>query len=175
MRYPASEKFEIIKLVEQSHLSAKQTLDKLGIPRTTFYRWYDRYLSNGIDGLADKPSGQTQVWNRIPDDIRHQIVELALDKTDMSPRELAVHFTDAEQYFVSESSVYRLLKSRNLITSPAYIVIKAANEFKDKTTAINQLWQTDFTYLKIIGWGWVYLSTILDDYSRYILSWKNCS
>jgi len=139
MRYPASEKFEIIRLVEQSHLSAKQTLDKLGIPRTTFYRWYDKYLSDGIDGLADKPSGQSQAWNRIPDDIRQKIVELALDETDMSSRELAVHFTDTEQYFVSESSVYRLLKSRNLITSPAYIVMKAANEFKDKTTAINQL------------------------------------
>ena len=175
MRYPASDKFEIIKLVEQSHLSAQQTLDKLGIPRATFYRWYDRYLCDGIDGLADKPSGQTQVWNRIPDDIRQQIIKLALEETDMSPRELAVHFTDKEQYFVSESSVYRLLKSRNLIKSPAYIVIKAANEFKDKTTAINQLWQTDFTYLKIIGWGWVYLSTILDDYSRYIVSWKLCS
>ena len=175
MRYPASEKFEIIRLVEQSHLSAKQTLDKLGVPRTTFYRWYDKYLSDGIDGLTDKPSAQAQVWNRIPDDIRQKIVELSLDETDMSPRELAVHFTDTEQYFVSESSVYRLLKSRNLITSPAYIVMKAANEFKDKTTAINQLWQTDFTYLKIIGWGWVYLSTILDDYSRYIVSWKLCS
>ena len=84
-------------------------------------------------------------------------------------------FTDTEQYFVSEASVYRILKAQNMITSPAYIVIKAANEFKDKTTAINQLWQTDFTYLKVIGWGWFYLSTILDDYSRYIISWKLCT
>ena len=60
------------------------------------------------------------------------------------------------KYFVSEASVYRLLKAHDLITSPAYVVIKAANEFKDKTTAINQLWQTDFTYLKITGWGWYY-------------------
>ena len=63
----------------------------------------------------------------------------------------------------------------DLITSPAFIVIKAASEFKDKTTAINQLWQTDFTYLKVLGWGWFYLSTILDDYSRYIISWKLCT
>ncbi|MBO6919359.1 MAG: transposase family protein, partial [Rhizobiaceae bacterium] len=49
---------------------------------------------------------------------------------------------------------------------------KAADEFRDKTTAPNQLWQTDFTYLKIIGWGWFYLSTVLDDYSRYIISYK---
>ena len=175
MRYPASEKLEIIKIVEKSHLSAKQTLNKIGIPRATFYRWYDRYLSEGIDGLADKKSVQEQVWNRIADNIRDKIIKLALDKPDMSPRELAVYFTDTEQYFVSESSVYRLLKARNLITSPAYIVMKADNQFKDKTTAINQLWQTDFTYFKIIGWGWVYLSTVLDDYSRYIVSWKLCS
>ena len=68
-----------------------------------------------------------------------------------------------------------LLKAHDLITSPAFIVIKAADEFKDKTTAPNQLWQTGFTYLKVIGWGWYYLSTILDDYSRYIIAWKLCT
>ena len=78
-------------------------------------------------------------------------------------------------YFVSEASVYRLLKAQDLITSPAFVVIKAASEFEDKTTAPNQLWQTDFTYLKVIGWGWFYLSTILDDYSRYIIAWKLCT
>ena len=70
---------------------------------------------------------------------------------------------------------YRLLKAQDLITSPAYIVIKAAEEFKDKTTAPNQLWQTDFTYLKITGWGWYYLSTVLDDFSRFIVAWKLCA
>jgi RNA-directed DNA polymerase len=81
-------------------------------------------------------------------------------------------FTDERKYFVSEASVYRLLKAHDLITSPAYVVIKAANEFKDKTTAINQLWQTDFTCLKISGWGWYYLSAVLDDFSRYIVAWR---
>ena len=54
MRYPASEKLEIIRTVEGSHLSTKQTLDTLGIPRSTFYRWYDLYLEDGINGLSDK-------------------------------------------------------------------------------------------------------------------------
>ncbi len=115
------------------------------------------------------------VWNRIPDNIRDKVVKLALDEPELSPRELAVTFTDAKGYFVSESSVYRLLKAHDMISSPAFIVMKAASEFKDKTTAINQMWQTDFTYLKIIGWGWMYLSTILDDYSRYIIAWKLCT
>jgi putative transposase len=175
MRYPASEKLEIIELVEGSHLSARKTLVKLGIPRTTFYRWYDRYLQRGEAALEDRSPKPAHVWNRIPDEVRGKVVKLALKETELSPRELAVRFTDTEKYFVSEASVYRVLKAHDLITSPAFIVIKAANEFKDKTTAINQLWQTDFTYLKVIGWGWFYLSTILDDYSRYIISWKLCT
>jgi len=175
MRYPASEKLEIIKLVEQSHLPARQTLNRLGIPRTTFYRWYDKYLENGTEALEDKSPIPSRVWNRIPDDVRDKIVDLALEEPELSPRELAVAFTDTQSYFVSEASVYRLLKAHDLITSPAFIVIKAASEFKDKTTAINQMWQTDFTYLKVIGWGWFYLSTILDDYSRYIIAWKLCT
>jgi putative transposase len=169
MRCPASEKAEIIELVEQSHLPAKRTLDKLGIPRSTFYRWYDRYREGGIEALSDHRSRPDRVWNRIPDDVRGKIIDLALEIPELSPRELAVRFTDKRKYFVSEASVYRLLKAHDLITSPAYVVIKAANEFKDKTTAINQLGQTDFTYLKITGWGWYYLSTVLDDFSRYIV------
>ena len=175
MRYPASEMLEIIRLVEQSHLPARQTLDRLGVPRTTFYRWYDKYLSDGVDGLEDQSPKPSRVWNRIPDDIRDQIVDLALEEPELSPRELAVRFTDTKSYFVSEASVYRLLKAHDLITSPAFIVIKAASAFKDKTTAINQMWQTDFTYIKIIGWGWFYLSTILDDFSRYVVAWKLCT
>ena len=88
---------------------------------------------------------------------------MALHNCDYT-RELAVRFTDAERYFVSEASVYRLLKAHDLITSPAFIVMKAVDEFKDKTTAPNQLWQTDFTYLKVTGWGSLYLSTVLDDF-----------
>ena len=175
MRYPASEKLEIIRLVERSHLPIRRTLDKLGIPRTTFYRWYDRYRALGLAGLEDRDSGPGRIWNRIPDDVRRQIVDLALDEPELSPRELAVKFTDTNGYFVSEASVYRLLKAHDLITSPAFVVIKAADAFKDKTTAPNQLWQTDFTYFKVIGWGWLYLSTILDDYSRYIIAWKLCT
>ena len=175
MRYPASEKLEIIRLVEHSALGVRQTLEKLGIPRATFYRWYDQYQRGGSEALSDRSPRPDRVWNRIPEDVRSQIVDLALEAPELSPRELAVRFTDTKSYFVSEASVYRLLKAHDLITSPAFIVMKAADSFKDQTTAPNQLWQTDFTYLKVIGWGWFYLSTILDDYSRYIIAWKLCA
>src|ERR1700723_2435581 len=175
MRLPASEKLEIVGLVEQSHLPARRTLQMLGIKPSTFYRWYDRYRTDGPEAPEEKPSKPDRVWNRIPDDIRQRVVMMALEQPELSPRELATRFTDTNSYYVSESSVYRLLKAHDLIASPAFIVIKAADAFKDKTTAPNQLWQTDFTYLKVIGWGWFYLSTVLDDFSRYIGAWKLCS
>jgi putative transposase len=175
MRYPASEKTEIITIVEQSHLSVRKTLEQIGVPRATFYRWYEQYQRGGPEALEDRPSQPSRVWNRIPDEIRTRIIDLALEQPELSPRELAVRFTDTKGYFVSEATVYRLLKAHDLITSPAFIVMKAANEFQDKTMAPNQMWQTDFTYLKIVGWGWYYLSTVLDDFSRYVIAWKLCT
>jgi len=175
MRYPASEKLEIIRTVETSHLPVRRALDKIGIPKTTFYAWLDRYAAGGFDALEDRKPRPGRVWNRIPDDVRDKVIARALDDPELSPREVAVAFTDAEKTFVSEASVYRILKAEGLVTSPAFIAMKAADEFKDKTTAPNQLWQTDFTYLKITGWGWFYLSTVLDDFSRYIVAWKLCT
>ena len=118
MRYPASEKLEIIRLVEQSHLPARRTLEKLGVSRATFYRWCDLYQTGGPEALEDRSPRPDRVWNRIPDDVRGQIVQLALDEPELSPRELATRFTDTKNYFVSEASVYRLLKEHDLIASP---------------------------------------------------------
>lgn len=175
MRYPASEKLEIIRTVEASHLPTRQTLKMLGIPSSTYYDWYARWSNGGLDALADRSPRPRSVWNRIPDKVREDVVDFALEYEDLTPRELAVKYTDEKRYFVSESSVYRILSAEDLITAPAHVVIRAADEFRDKTTRPNELWQTDFTYLKVIGWGWFYLSTILDDYSRFIIAWKLCT
>ena len=171
MRYLASEKLEIIRLVEQSHLPAKRTLDKLGIPRATFNRWYDRFLTGGVDALEDRKPQPRRVWNRIPPRVRQRVVDAALADPEQSPRELAWHFTDREGHFLSESSVYRILRAYDLIPSPAYVVLSAAKTFQHPTQRPHELWQTDFTYLQVVSWGWYYLSTVLDDYSRYIVAW----
>ncbi len=172
MRYSQAEKFEIIRTVEESQLPAKQTLRELGIPSSTFYDWYRKYHDLGYDGLADRKPSPRQFWNRIPNEEREKVKDIALELTEKSPRELAWHITDTQGYFISESSVYRILRDYDLITSPHYIVMAASDKFKNPTKRINELWQTDFTYFKVIGWGWYYLSTVLDDYSRYILAWK---
>ncbi len=87
MRYPASEKPEIIRIVERSHLPAKVTFDKLGVSRPTFYRWYDLYQRFGEMGLEDKRSGPHHAWNRVPEDVQTRIIDLAIDRPELSPRE----------------------------------------------------------------------------------------
>jgi transposase len=173
MRYTKQEKMEIIRVVERSELSLIRTIKELHISKSTFYNWYNKYLEQGPDGLEDKKSRSS--WNKIPESYRAKVIEVALDRTEDSPREIATFMTDNSGHFISESSVYRILKAANLITSPNHILIKASNEFKDKTTRINQMWQTDFTYFKVEGWGWYFLSSIMDDYSRFIIHHELCS
>ena len=175
MHYNQSEKYEIIRLVEASDLGVIRTLRQLKINKSTFYKWYSQYSRYGYDGLAKRKVKRQTNWNRISDTDRDKVVEIALEKPELSSRELAWHITDNYKYYISESSVYRILKANGLITIPAFRIMSAADSFYDKTTAINQMWQTDFTYLKILGWGWYYLSTILDDFSRYIIHWELCS
>ena len=153
MRYQASEKLEIIRLVEQSSLPVRRTLSQLSIRKSTFYGWYRRYVEGGLDALKDQAPQPARVWNKVPEQTSAAIIELALTEPALSPRELAVKYTDTAQYHVSESTVYRLLKAQDLITSPAFIVMQAADKFSHPTTRVNELWQTDFTYLKVIRWA----------------------
>ena len=166
---------EIIQTVTRSEIGVKRTLNEFGIPKSTFYSWYDRYLEKGYEGLEQKSRDSKQQWNSIPEQIKEFVVEVALDKVDLSARELAHHITDEHQIFISESSVYRILKNKGLISAPSHILISASDEFKDKTSFVHEMWQTDFTYFRIKGWGDYYLSTILDDYSRYIVHWELCT
>ena len=172
MRRSQAEKIEIIHLVESSDLPITRTLEELDVPRSTFYRWYQKYQEDGYEGLADLKFSPRQFWNRIPDIVRDQVVQIALAHPEKSPRQLAWYITDTEGYFISESSVYRILKGFDLVSSPVFHMVSAKDKYEKPTKKVNELWQTDFTHLKVQGWGWYYLSTVLDDYSRYILAWK---
>ena len=174
MRYGQSEKMQIIRLVEESPVSVKQTLLELDINRSTFYKWYRRYQEGGFDALANRYRPPKQFWNAIPPLEKQRVVETALEHPEKSPRELAWYITDAREYYISESSVYRILKAHDLVTSPVYTVVTAQDKFSHPTRAPNELWQTDFTWFKVVHWGWYYLCSILDDYSRYILAWQLC-
>ena len=152
-------------------MGVKRTLEELDAPRSSFHRWYRRYHEDGYDGLASRPPHVRRFWNKIPDCEKQRVIDVALAKPELTPREPAREITDSCGAFISESSVYRILHDYGLVTSPSYIVLSAADEYSQKTKRVHELWQTDFTYCKIMGWGWYYLSTVIDDYSRYIVAW----
>jgi transposase len=127
------------RLVEASGQSVKKALQELGIHRSVFYRWYDRYRQYGYNGLATARRAPKQFWNAVPPWEKQKIVEEALEHPEKSPRELAWHMVDSRGYYVSESTVYRILKAHDLITSPAYIVLKAHEHFPKPTQAVNEL------------------------------------
>ena len=85
MRYAQAEKMEIIRLVEGSALSVTRTVEELGIHRSTFYAWYRRFLEDGYDGLADRTPTPNQFWNKIPEPVKEQVVDIALDQPEKSP------------------------------------------------------------------------------------------
>lgn len=145
MRRSSSEKLELIRLVEGSDLSVRETLRQLGIPRSTFYGWYKRFLDDGVDGLEDQKPVARRQWNKLSDHVQAEVLQLALERTELSPRELACLYTDEKRSFVSESSVYRILKAHDLITSPAYVLLSASDSFKHPTRRVHELWQTDFS------------------------------
>jgi transposase InsO family protein len=139
----------------------------LGVPRSSVYRAREPKTSP-----APRPTPDRALSPVEKREVRDHVVQVALAHPDKSPRQLAWFITDTEEAFISESSVYRILKRFDLVTSPVFQVASASDRFKDPTQRINDLWQTDFTQFKVVGWGWYYLCTVLDDFSRYILSWK---
>ena len=175
MRYPAAEKLEIIRLVEQSPLPVRRTLAQLGIPRATFYRWYDRHSSGGPEALNDRSPRPDRVWNRIPDTVRQQIIQLALDQPALSPRELAVRFTDTKSYFVSEASVYRLLKAHDADRQPSLHRDQGRRGIQEQDYRRRPTVADRFHLSQGDRLGWFYLSSGLDDFSRYIVAWKLCT
>ena len=108
-------------------------------------RWYGQYQADGPDGLSDQKPNPRQFWNRIPDPVKEQVVDLAMEHPEKPSRQLDWHFVDKMKYFISESSVYRILKGFDLVQSPAFEMVSAKDKFEKPTQRVHELWQTDFT------------------------------
>jgi putative transposase len=166
------EKLTLINAVHKSGFKITKALERLDIPRSTYYRWRAKYKKNGLDGLKDKKAIPIKQWNAITPNEEKRILELAHQFPEMSSREISFYITDNEKFSVSESTVYRVLKKSGLIREWKIESFPAQKEYHTKPTFVNEQWQTDATYLHVQGWGWFYLISVLDDYSRKIISWK---
>jgi putative transposase len=166
----AEKKRELIELVRRSPQPKRTTIAELGLSRSTFYRWQRRYRAQGEVGLVDRKPEPGAVWNRLQPAEQTAILETALQQPDLSPRELACQVTDHAGFTVSEATVYRVLKRHGLNRSITLVGFPAGKEFRVKTTAPNQLWQSDASYYFVVGWGWYYSIEVLDDFSRFVLA-----
>jgi len=164
----AEGKAEIITLVNRSGLPRSRALAQLRLPRSTYYRWLKR-LSEGR--LKDNKGGSPIPWNKIRPEEETRILSESRASPELSCRQLAWKVTDAGDNYISESTVYRILKRAGLIKPAEIIGFKAAKEYHRKTKQPNELWASDCCHLKVIDWGWYYLVSVMDDCSRFILAW----
>jgi putative transposase len=165
------EKLTLLFAVEASGFSIKEALKRLDIPSSTYYRWRAKYRKTGVGALEDKRPIPKRQWNALLEEEESRVLTIANDNPEWSCREISFHITDHEDFTVSESSVYRVLKRNGLIREQVVESFPAAKEYKDKPTYVNEQWQTDATYLFVQGWGWFYLISVLDDFSRRIIAW----
>ena len=168
---PVGKKLESVTLVNRSPVTQPATLRELGLPRSTFYRGQQRYRWQGEVGLVDRRPEPASVWNRRRPAEPAAVLAEALRQPDLSSRERACHLRDHAGFAVSESTVCRMLKRHGLVREVKLLGFPAGPEYRLKTTRINQQWQSDASYVFVVGWGWYYLISVLDDFSRLILAW----
>jgi len=165
-------KREVIELVRRSPVAKKETLRELGLPASTYYRWQRRQRLEGDAGLVDRRPQPGTIWNQLRPEEMETILVVARAEPDKSPREIACWISDSAGFSVSESSVYRVLKLHGLVREVKLVGFPAGPEYAVKTTRVNEQWQSDASYFFVMGWGWYYLISVLDDFSRYILAWE---
>jgi transposase InsO family protein len=156
------DKASILSQVENKPRGKRQALVALGIPKSSYYRWRMRRAN---------PVAPVRPWNRITPVEEVKILVIARESPELSSRQLSAWITDNAGFAVSESTVYRILRREGLVkrqeTQPL-----AAKEYHTKTTGPHQMWATDASYFRVVGWGYYYLVTVMDDYTRFILAWK---
>jgi transposase InsO family protein len=165
----AREKADLIRKVDLCQGRRERMLAQLKIKRSTFYKWRKAYDKYGIKGLEKMKAGAKRIWNRITESETEKVLEIAKNHPELSPRLLSVKITDNEAFSVSESTVFKVLKERHLISPRPMPEMPASREWKKKTTRPDEIWQCDGTNLFIAGWGYYKLIPVLDDYSRKIL------
>jgi len=163
------EKGEILALVAKSGLPRRRALTQLGLPKSTYYRWLRRQAEGR---LQDRKGGSPIPWNRLRPEEEAKVLAQARASPELSARQLALKIVDGEGLYVSESTVFRILKREGLIKPAEVVGFKAGKEYHRKTERPNELWATDCAHFKIVDWGWYYLVTVMDDYSRFILAWE---
>ncbi len=160
----AARKAEILEKVASSPVPTRWVLKKLGVPKSTYYRWI---------ASTRQPShvGRHVPWNRLTEGERQKVLAVARAHPAWPSRQIAAWITDNGDFSISESSVFRILRREGLVRR-LEIPEPAGKEYRHKTTAPHQMWATDASYFRVVGWGYYYMVTVMGDFSRFILAWR---
>ena len=156
------EKTAVLYQLEGLSGRKRQALMALGIPKSNYYRWRQGQSDSG---------NRKRPWNRITPGEEDKVLAAARESPELSSRQLSAWITDNEGFAISESTVYRILRREGLVKRQE-TQLTAAKEYHTKTTRPHQMWASDTSYFRVVGWGYYYLVTVMDDYSRFILAWK---
>lgn len=162
------EQEEVLSQVEKIDRGKGKLLAKLQVPRSTYYRWRSQQRQGKLGSSSQNPKIP---WNRLSSQEEAVVLANARKHPDLSSRQLAAWITDHPDFSVSEATVYRILRRAGLVKS-SELKLLAGKEYHRKTTGPHQLWATDASYFRVVGWGYYYLVTVMDDYSRFVLAWK---
>ena len=158
------ERESVLAEVDVIRWGKRRQLRVLGIPKSTYYRWRQQVHVAGERRWR-------QAWNRLTSEEEATVLAVAREMPEWRSRQLAAWLTDQKGLAVSESTVYRLLRREGLVKAVEERLL-AGKEYHRKTTGPHQLWATDASYFRVVGWGYYYLVTVMDDFSRFILAWK---
>ena len=164
----AVEKAAVLASVETVAGRKRQALAELGIPRSTYYRWRQGQHGQGLEIHSQE---KRRPWNQLTPEEDRKVLAAAGEAPELSSRQLAAWITDNGGFAISESTVYRVLRREGLVKRPEVQAV-AGKEYHNRTTGPHQMWATDASYFRVVGWGYYYLVTVMDDYSRFILAWK---
>ena len=162
------DKTAIMARVETMAGRKRQGLSEMGVAKSTYYRWRQGQRDQVLE-IHSRASRRP--WNQITSEEGGKVLAVARDFPELSSRQLATWITDNATFAVSESTVYRILRREGLVKRRD-VQLVAGKEYHTKTTRPHQMWATDASYFRVVGWGYYYLVTVMDDYSRFILAWK---
>jgi transposase InsO family protein len=165
----AGERAGVLAVVAASPLSKSQALAEMGVPRRTYYNWVRREKESNTGGVKIE---SRRPWNKVKAEEEKLVIVQARISPELSSRQLALRLIDKYGCWVSESTVYRILRREGLVKRAEVKGFAAGKEYRWKTRRPNEMWATDCSYLRVVGWGFYYLVTVMDDYSRYILGWE---
>ena len=163
------EKAGVLAMVAASPLSKRQALAEMGIPRRTYYNWVRREKQGA---LGDSKSKNRRPWNKVKAEEEKLVIGQSRASPELSPGQVALRLVDRYGCWVSESTVYRILRGEGLVKRAEVKGFAAGKEYHRKTGRPNEMWATDCSYLRVVNWGYYYLVTVMDDFSRYILAWE---